>query len=695
MIRDTIAGESIRFYYVTQQADLLSVARFVRTRIGKLLAIDTESTSYKCYLPDWKLRTVQVGTGRVSYVIPARYRKFISWLMQQQVKWVGHNLPHDFRSIDQHLGYATGAEVHGDTFIPAHHMDSRNQQDGGTGHGLKELACAHVDPDAGKWEKALKIEFKKLRVAIPGEYYKSGPNKGLQKTRAARLAEGWSLIDPKNPVYIAYAASDPIITYRLWLLLRVQVSLNPELYAIDCQTQLDCDTLHRRGMLVDVSYTLKLQQAYRRVEQRMMVLINQYGCDNPNSTAQLANVLEEYDFKLTERTPTGKAKVDSKILRAAVASNDPALKEFAGAVLLLKQVSKRRTAYVDGILGSLDSDQRLHPSIKPLAARTARMSVSDPALQQLPTKDNEGDEWLLEYIEDTESSDTFVWSGVKLLSADTIRRIIVADPGYTLFSVDFDQIELRIAAALAGEESMIQAARDGVSLHVVAATRVFGADYTPDQYRYTKNLNFGWLFGGGPPTLAKQTGLPIATTSVFVRDYENSFRALVAYKRRQQDMVLRMALSDKQYRMLRVLRSRMMEYRPDTEAGRNGRSMIRTEIDKLLWGKYAYITTPFGRRLIVEANKAYRVVNYEVQSTARDVLANAMRDVMRRPKLARFALLPIHDELLGQAPTRIVERVMERFAEIMSREFQGVPLTAGGKIHGTSWGQGYATASHQ
>lgn len=280
---------------------------------------------------------------------------------------------------------------------------------------------------------------------------------------------------------------------------------------------------------------------------------------------------------------------------------------------------------------------------------------------------------------------------MKLLSADVIRRIIVPDPGNALFSVDFDQIELRIAAALAGEESMIQAARDGVSLHVVAATKVFGTDYTPDQYRYTKNLNFGWLFGGGPPTLARQTGLPIATTTVFVRDYESSFRALVAYKRRQQDMILRMALSDRQYRMLRVLRNRMMSYRSDTHEGVLGRSAVRNEIDRLLWGKYAHVTTPFGRKLIVEANKAYKVVNYIVQSSARDVMAQSMLDVMDRPSLARCVLLPIHDELLAQAPTNKVDNVMARFVEIMSREFEGVPLTAGGKIHGPSWGHSYVT----
>lgn len=391
-INDTVAGNAIRFFYVQNSVDMQRVATFVKQHHGRLLAIDTESTSFRCYLPEWELRTVQIGNANVSFVIPAKYRKLIDWIMRQPVKWLGHNGPHDIRSIDQHLGYATGVVCYGETFIPAHHMDSRNQQDGGVGHGLKELSCAYIDPDAGKWERELKRIFKTLRVPIPGEFYKSGPNKGKQKTRVAHLAEGWALIDPTHPAYIAYAASDPVLTFRLWRVLRTQVSMNPKLYAFDMRVQQACDTLHRRGMAVDVPYLLQLRKAYVRVEEQTMRIITRYGCENPQSTAQLAQVLDRYGFEITERTPTGKPRVDASVLRAAANSDDPALAEFAGAVLLLKQVSKRRHAYVEGILNVLDAGQRLHPSIKPLAARTARMSVSDPALQQLPTKDNEGDE---------------------------------------------------------------------------------------------------------------------------------------------------------------------------------------------------------------------------------------------------------------------------------------------------------------
>src|SRR3990172_5390746 len=120
---------------------------------------------------------------------------------------------------------------------------------------------------------------------------------------------------------------------------------------------------------------------------------------------------------------------------------------------------------------------------------------------------------------------------MRLLSADTIRRCLIADPGYAILSSDFDQIELRVLAALAGEKVLIDAAKRGESLHKTAALRLWGEGYNPDQYRYTKNVNFGWAFGGGAPTLSEQTGLPIADCAAIIHDYETQFPALRAYKK--------------------------------------------------------------------------------------------------------------------------------------------------------------------
>lgn len=278
---------------------------------------------------------------------------------------------------------------------------------------------------------------------------------------------------------------------------------------------------------------------------------------------------------------------------------------------------------------------------------------------------------------------------MKLLSADTIRRCIVADPGYSIFSADFDQIELRVMAALAGEKVLIDAAKRGESLHKTAALRLWGAAYTPDQYRYTKNVNFGWAFGGGALTLSEQTGLPIADCAAIIRDYESQFPALRAYKQSQTNLILDQALTKAEIGIYRQLRNRMRYLRQDTIEGRRSRYRLQLEINRLMYGKFGYVTTAFGRRLIVEADKAYRAVNYQVQTTAADIFKAAMLDVMRDPELASTVLLPVHDELLGQAPISKAEHIAQRYGEVMSRNFRGVPITASGKVYGKSWGHGY------
>ncbi len=277
---------------------------------------------------------------------------------------------------------------------------------------------------------------------------------------------------------------------------------------------------------------------------------------------------------------------------------------------------------------------------------------------------------------------------MKLLSAAAIRRCLIADDGYAIISSDFDQIELRVAAALSGETVLIEAAKRGEHLIKASAVELFGPGYTADEYRYTKNVTYGWLFGGGPQTLADQAGIPIGQAFGITRDYENRMQALTSYKRRRVDQLLREALGS-QYKIYKSLRSRMWQFKSDTPQGRAARKAIQVEIDRLCYGRYGYVTTYFGRRLRVDASKAYTIVNYEVQCTAADLMKHALLDVMDDPELEPTVLLPVHDEILGQAPIDEAEYYAQRYGEVMTREFKGVPITASGKVYGKSWGHGY------
>lgn len=278
---------------------------------------------------------------------------------------------------------------------------------------------------------------------------------------------------------------------------------------------------------------------------------------------------------------------------------------------------------------------------------------------------------------------------MKLLSSAAVRRCLIADPGYAMFSADFDQIELRVAAALAGETSLIEAAKRGESLHKTAAVKLFGTDFTPDEYRYTKNVNFGWLFGGGAYTLSRQAGIPIETAAGIIKQYGTEFPALTAYKRAEQNKILQAALSPAEMRYYRALQSHMFNVRNDTPTGRREIASTKEKINRLLYRKIGYTYTPFGRRLIVDAAKAYSVVNYKVQSSARDIMGTALLDLMADGDLEPTLLLIIHDEFLGQAPIAEAEQIAEAYGEIMTRDFLGVPISATGKVYGKSWGHGY------
>lgn len=386
-LRDRLAGKTIMFHCVENTRDLYEVSRFIKH--ARWLGIDTESTGVNCYRRGWQLRTVQYGDAEDSYVVPQRFRKFIAWSMQQKVNWIGHNGPHDIRSIDQHLGYTTGVVCVGETFIPAHHADSRGQKEGGTGHGLKELAEAKIDPNAGKWERELKRVFKTIEIPMPGEFFKSGPRKGQPKVRKAKLDEGWGLIDPMHPAYIAYAAADPILTYHVWRYYHPVWKEFRERYDFDHRVQLACDKLQRRAIPLDVNYTEILSEAFTRKAGQFIKRAEAYGCKNIHSGQQVAKTLLSLGAVLRERTPTGKYQTSDAILRGIAKKHDGEVKDFIRCVLVAKQLLKRRESYTDAMLRERDRYDRIHPSIKPLGARTTRMSVSGPPLQQLPTKDRD------------------------------------------------------------------------------------------------------------------------------------------------------------------------------------------------------------------------------------------------------------------------------------------------------------------
>ncbi|TMZ63614.1 DNA polymerase, partial [Klebsiella pneumoniae] len=215
------------------------------------------------------------------------------------------------------------------------------------------------------------------------------------------------------------------------------------LYEYEHELSRICAIMSRTGMVLDQPYTERLRADLIEEEEHYAGVALSLGVENINSTRQLAEAFVSMGETLTERSEkTGNLKVDKAVLlRLAdldgkwkrVGEREPNV--LADAVIRSKRAGKWRSAYADNFLDIVDPEGRIHPNINPLQARTGRMSITNPAVQTLPSG-----EW-------------------------KIRRCLLADPGHVMISTDFSSVEMRVLAALANVRRMKEAVREGRDLN--------------------------------------------------------------------------------------------------------------------------------------------------------------------------------------------------------------------------------------
>ena len=436
---------------------------------NEVIAVDTETTGLDFHDD---VRLVQFGTRRKAWVFdPHEAPTLIRQLIESMVAggmWVMHNAPFDAlhlskfteRSAQEIMEHVT------DTQILAHLIDPRERIDGGIGHGLKELCAHYVDPDSPDGQSALKTRFKEL---------------GLKHS------EGFAKIPLWDETFVRYAGLDVILTARLLpkLLVEIKPSFS-HLINFEHEVQRITTAMTERGMRVDTHYTQGLLHDLEMERLDAERQAQRLGVENVNSTKQVADALIARGCQLTERTPSGLFKVDKQILSGL---DDP----LATAVLTAKESSKAASSWVTPILEHGMIDERVHCRMKTLAARTSRMSISNPPLQQLPSNDHR------------------------------IRSCLIADEGQLLVACDFKQIEFRVLAALSQEKFMIDAILNGEDLHDMTASRLFGSDFTSKHRKLAKGVGFGKVYGGGKATLARQAGVTELEAEKALAAFDRSF----------------------------------------------------------------------------------------------------------------------------------------------------------------------------
>jgi DNA polymerase I len=478
-----VQGEPVKVHRVESYADLELFKEFVRKNL-KVLAFDTETTGLDIYSRGYRLRLVQFGNRHEAWVIPVElggeYITVVVQTLNAVEKIVGKNLSFDFKVVDRCLGipmeklWPKAIDIE----LEAKLVDPRPRERGGIGVSLEDLVREYISAEMAD-------DVKGLMTKLAKEH----------KTTKAKIFEKIPL---DHPEYNIYAGMDTIFPARI---VGPQGLLIPEssrqLVHFEHEIAEVCSYMDRKGFLLDLEYTQNLSLELHEEEEKYTEIAARYGCENVNSTDQVAEVLLFRGVVLKDRTPTGKLQVSKTILDKLVKENDP----FAIAVQKAKKARKWRTTWVDGFLNNMDSDGRCHASINTLQARTGRMSITGIPAQTLPASDY------------------------------TIRKCFVAEPGESIVSADYKGQELRVLAALSGDKTMIDAFLHDLNLHLLTAQAAFGDHVLKDtkEYKAGKITNFARVFGGGAKVVAEQTGLTFMQAKRVVEAFDKRYPGVTRY----------------------------------------------------------------------------------------------------------------------------------------------------------------------
>lgn len=361
-----------------------------------------------------------------------------------------------------------------------------------------------------------------------------------------------------------------------------------------------------------------------RIDELIAQIYSEAGREfNVNSPKQLGTVLfEEMQIPCKKKTKSGystKAEVLEEL-----APDYPIVK----LILEYRSLAKLKSTYCDGLLKVIQADGRIHTSFNQVETRTGRISSLEPNLQNIPIRTELGRE---------------------------MRRFFVAESGSTLIDADYSQIELRVLAALANDENMINAFNNGEDIHKTTAAQVFNLPpemVTPLLRSRAKAVNFGIVYGIGAFSLAKDIGVSVKEAKDYINGYLHHFSGVAEY----MDKMIETA-KDNGYAETLFHRRR---YLPELASSNH---MMRA----------------FGERV---------ARNMPIQGTAADIIKIAMIRVcesLEKENMKSRLILQVHDELIVESPADESEKALQ----IVTREMENacklrVRLVADGKI-GKTW----------
>jgi DNA polymerase-1 len=303
--------------------------------------------------------------------------------------------------------------------------------------------------------------------------------------------------------------------------------------------------------------------------------------------------------------------------------------EIIADILEHRGLKKLMNTYIDALPKLINPRTgHIHTSFNQTITATGRLSSSDPNLQNIPIRGEEGKE---------------------------IRKAFIPEEGCTFFSADYSQIELRLMAHLSGDRNMIEAFRHGADVHAATAAKIFKkplADITKDERRKAKTANFGIIYGISAFGLAERMEVSRTEARELIDNYFETFPGVRNYMTQSVD------------------RARDMGY-------------IETQ-----FGRRRYLPDINSHNSIVRGYAERNAVNAPIQGTAADIIKIAMIRIderLRREQLKAKMILQVHDELNFSVPLNELERVRKIVVEEMEGAYpMSVPLVADCG-HGANW----------
>ena len=587
-------------HYETVLTDAQLTAWLAKIDAAPLTAIDTETDSLDPMRAQIVGISLATTVGEAAY-IPLRHSyagapdqlpfddvlaRLKPWLENASKPKLGQNIKYDTHVL-ANAGIAIQGYAH-DTMLQSYVLEAHKP------HGLASLAERHLGRKGLSYEDlcgkgAHQMSFAQVDIERAAEY---------------------SCEDSDMTLHVHQT---------LWPQIEADAGLLHIYRDIEMPTSAILGRIERTGVLID---SAKLAAQSQQLAERMMALEQQaYELAgqpfNLGSPKQIGEILfEKLGLPVKKKTASGSPSTDEEVL-TELAADYP----LPAKLLENRSLAKLKGTYTDKLpLMVNPATGRVHTNYAQAVAVTGRLSSNDPNLQNIPIRTPEG---------------------------RRVREAFIPPPGHSILSADYSQIELRIMAHMSSDPGLLKAFAEGVDVHRLTASEVFGAalaEVSNEQRRYAKTINFGLIYGMGAFGLAQSLGIERGAAALYIERYFERFAGV-------------------------------RRYMDQTKESARAKGYVET-----LFGRRIYLPEINGGNGPRKSGAERQAINAPMQGTAADLIKLAMiavQGVLDSEQRAAKMIMQVHDELVFDVPAAELDWARAEVPRIMASVAQfKVPLLA-------------------